>query len=726
MLTTRRLFLLVNFLSFGIFLFAQTQGAQVLVLTSYQSGDVWTDSMVRTLVERPQPDEIGQLYLEYLDFRRNSDPLYPQTLFHYLQEKYRDKPLDLVMIADDDALNFYFANREQLFGSLPGVFMGINNVSPQRLDGQTNLTGVNERLSMAQTLDLALKLFPKTQKIYGIVDEKSPVSVANLALFRTVTQNYSRDYDIIELMGFDEEQAREVLPNLPPYSLVLRTMSLLNKNGGYISLAESMVVISEYSSAPVFTFWDFDLGIGAVGGEVISADQQTTKALELALQVLRGTPADDIPLVMESPNIPILDYEVLSRFDFDPAGIPPDAIVLNRPVTFYAQYRGYIWSAIVIFGVLALSLGLTVSMLFLRRRAEAALQESEAFYRAYVDNAPLGILLADSSGNYIDANPEASAMTGYSLDEFRTKSVIDLVDEEYKQEAQKLFSTLAENGRNSFEVPIRTKWGEFRWWNIAATELIDGCYLGFHEDITARKAAQEAAQVAIRAKTVFLANMSHEIRTPINGIMGMLQLLETTNMEYEQAEYVRIAEKSCNRLTRLLTDILDLSRIEAGKMEVHLSEFPVLELSSSIVELFQSMALENGLELRVSVDPTLPPTLVGDELRIQQILFNLVGNALKFTPEGRVEVVIGPGVREEEIYWVDFRVQDTGIGIAPEKVASLFEPFVQAESSYTRSYQGAGLGLSIVQKLVDLLQGTIEVESDLGEGTVFMVRLPFS
>jgi len=237
--------------------------------------------------------------------------------------------------------------------------------------------------------------------------------------------------------------------------------------------------------------------------------------------------------------------------------------------------------------------------------------------------------------------------------------------------------------------------------------------------------SREKAEQASRTKSEFLANMSHEVRTPLNGIVGMLQLLEMTSPTKEQSDYIRTAMQSANRLTRLISDILDISKIEAGKLQLVETEFDVAEIEESIRDMFTLEARKKGLQLRFSHDQNLPMKFVGDEARLRQILFNLVGNALKFTDAGdvRVDISLLP-VSRGSFHRLLLSVSDSGIGISDDSLRDIFEPFVQVEGSYTRRFQGVGLGLSIVRKLVLLLDGTIAIDSTEGEGTSVCISLP--
>ncbi len=278
---------------------------------------------------------------------------------------------------------------------------------------------------------------------------------------------------------------------------------------------------------------------------------------------------------------------------------------------------------------------------------------------------------------------------------------------------------------------LRHKSGDYVWIMAMARVLRDASgapsrMVGIHIDVTEQRRAREQAEAANKAKSEFLATMSHEIRTPMNGVLGMLQLLQDTAPSAEQTQYISMAQQSAVSLLAIIDDILDLSKVEAGRLETETIPFSPAAEVPSLAELFRLRAESKGLELHVAVDPSLPPALLGDPQRLRQIASNLLANALKFTERGSVFVSLGGAPLPDGRFELTLTVRDTGIGISEEARRRLFTPFSQADATTTRRYGGTGLGLAICRRLLELMGGTITVESQPGAGALFTVRVPLS
>lgn len=1074
---------------------------EVLVLASYNVGEKWTDDALSGLRSALAPAN-ACLHIEAMDARNQHGGDYHERLEAYLVSKYPSLPFKLVVLLDNAAFDFFMSIRSRFLPNVPVVFCGYNNFTPEILQGITDVTGVNEEVDITGTVNLALQLFPSAKHAAVIAGSRG-VGALNLENFRKAMPEFSRNLEIKELINLSHDEVTTVFDALPNDTLVFRMDNLRAPSGGNLSLEESISVLAQ-GRHPVFTFWDFDMGHGALGGITVSGAAQGDTAGKLALEILQGHSVAQVPVRMRSPNVLMLDYTQLAKFGLSRSLIPHEAVIINVPYSYYTENKRLIWLAITVVAIMGTCILALCLLLVSRRKVERSLRASEERTRLYVESAPLGIFIVDAQGQYLEVNREACRITGFDRAELLSMNVDDLVVPEHGVLAREHLHIIFDLGRTFVELRCRRKDGIVRWWSVAATRISPNCHIAFvdditdrreqeqarciflelldnaehvvvfkdislryiminraftaltgkklqdvlgktdrenfagistpqqindymeydrqalalkqgqsitaeestlandgslrtyltkkfpvyskddtllgtgtmaweitqlkqhqqavqktaellktvmdaipadiyvmapdtyeilfvnkrmldrfgkdrlhlpcwqalrndsgpcrlcplkelladdgpatviwedvnpvtgltfvnldtmiywtdgrkvklqvatdvtslrnmettladtnnrltlaleatsdalwdwhvdtgevyysprwytmlgyepyelpaafetwkmlvhpdditvvepiilqhlktaapyeiefrmrtknheykwilargkvvaqkpeggalrmlgtHMDITERKrsadeliAAKEKAEAANRAKSEFLANMSHEIRTPLNGILGMLQLMQLTPLGLEQTEYTDIAIQSCNRLTRLLSDILDLSRVEAGRLILNQGEINIFSIIQEVVELFIPISRQTGVALQIHVDQSIPETLLGDSTRLQQVLTNIIGNAFKFTIHGTVRVEAYPiPMRSIDEIGILFSIEDTGIGIAQDKIGILFEPFTQASEGFTRTHQGAGLGLSISKKLVQLMGGNIQIESELGKGT---------
>ncbi len=383
-----------------------------------------------------------------------------------------------------------------------------------------------------------------------------------------------------------------------------------------------------------------------------------------------------------------------------------------------------------------------------RRAAERREAASHALLRGVVDAASdFAIVATDTTGLITLFNTGAQQLLGYEVDEMvghQTPLCYHLPQEIAARASEiatasghspsgfaVLVHELAQGHTTAREWTYRRKDGSSLRVMLTLAGIYDADgqvqgYMGISYSIGARKEAEqlmrkarEHAEAASRAKSEFLANMSHEIRTPLNAVLGMAQLIGLTELSKEQRDYVNMIDSAGKALLGILNDILDFSRIEAGRLALTEAPFQLADLINSVAGIMNISARDKDIEVAISVAPEIPPTLHGDQLRLQQVLVNLVGNAIKFTSGGEVTLKIEQVKRTEDNITLRFSVTDTGIGMTEEQIGRLFRPFTQADNSITRRFGGSGLGLVISERLVEMMGGKIGVQSYPGRGSSF-------
>jgi len=371
------------------------------------------------------------------------------------------------------------------------------------------------------------------------------------------------------------------------------------------------------------------------------------------------------------------------------------------------------------------------------RENDRALHESRERYRHIIENANDIIYRTDYKGTFTYVNPASMRITGFDEDELIGRHYLDLIDPDYRDAAHHFYvhQFRSRERISYFEFPMLTKSGVRIWVGQLVLTVMDGDRVAGYEaiarDITQRKGveddlarARDAALQSARAKSEFLANMSHEIRTPLNGVLGTAGLLLGTPLTPEQRDYAEMIRSSGATLLSVVNDVLDLARVEAGKLIIESVDFQLDDLLDDVTEDFAARAAAKRLKFRTFVVPDVVHSLRGDSHRLRQVLLNLVGNAVKFTDRGEIVLTVMQPEESESQVTLRFLVTDTGIGIEPGVQQHLFTPFTQADGTTTRKYGGSGLGLAVSKQLVEAMHGEIGVISVPGEGSTFWFEIP--
>ena len=678
------------------------------------------------------------LDIEFIDSKRFPKAKQIPQFKKALTEKFRYLPrYDAVIVGDDNAFSFALEEQEGLFSDLPIVFLAVNNVA--RAIAQNNnprVTGVVEKSSGEQTLALIDRLYPKAEDIFIVHEEVTPTGKANTARTRkSVRELGLQNVELISTSKLSYAELWQRVSLIPAGSPVMLSGAYRDRDGKRLDYLRLLAEVKKVYLGPIFSSQMHGIGHGVLGGHVVSHLEQGKHAGRIASALLSGVPVSQIKVKDQSPNVFIFDHNELERLRIDPARIPVDATIVNSPNE--GLHNNLEW---LIGGGIALILQMTLIVVLVktirhRRTTQTALRASESRLRAFLDHSPSAMYIKDRDHRMVMANARYLQLHNVTEEEVigkrggtrltaEARAKMEAVDRTVMDSAVPTSSTLTIPNKGYFAVskfPVFDEDGMVigvGGINTDVTKLHEREELLEQAKMNAEATAQQA-QVANRAKSEFLASMSHEIRTPLNGVLGMAGLLLDSPLNEEQRANVETIRSSGGLLLSLLNDILDLSKIEAGKLELEKIDFDVDDILQSVADLWSPKAFAAGIGFSNDNSGVIAPVLRSDPTRIRQILFNFMSNALKFTQAGSIKITVSQERLGDGSIRTRFDVRDTGAGIPAETVSMLFQKFAQADTSITRKHGGTGLGLAISKQLAEAMGGEIGVDSTVGEGSTF-------
>jgi len=718
---------------------------RVFVLNSFNRGYTWTDNMLRGVDDAFAASGIMvETYVTFMDMKRIPPTLpYFSKLKDLIQDGYRGVRFDAVLACDNDALNFMRQYRDELFPGVPVVFCSINDFDERMLDGRKDITGTSENTDYAGTIRAALTLRPATNNIVVVTDATTTGQAHRSAVDKLRASFPQRiGFTHISLADMTLDELAKRLSQLNKDSIVLLLQHFVDINGTTYTVKQSTPLLTKISSVPVFVTTDIRMGLGALGGHVVSGYHHGTIAAQMVTQILRGTDVRTIPVLLDSPNTYMFDYSVMRRFGISASDLPPGSLLINRSVSVLDEYKPYLLATLAV--VIALSGILVYLLLETRRRRtiEEALRETGLQYRTLFESIADTVFVIDQgTGRLLDVNPAATLMYGFSREDFLRMTLADVSAE------SDALSRLT-SAPDPF-VPLR--YHRHKEAGVFPVELTAGSFalhgkmtiIATTRDITERKRAEDALarlNAQLRAKNKELERIvyvaSHDLRGPLVNMAGYGREVEyaveelSTAFETDHAsiEALKVATRapvqemsaalryirsSTSQMDALLTGLLHLAR--SGRASLTITPLDMNELICGVVAAIDFQVKSAGAALYVA---ELPPCR-GDAVQVTQVFTNLLSNALRYLHPDRPGVIRISGIIEGE--HSVYSVEDNGIGIAPAHQEDIFEVFHRLEPSKS---DGEGLGLTIVRQILGRLAGEVGVESTPGEGSRFFVALP--
>ncbi len=712
---------------------------KILILHSYHKGLVWTDREDRGIVDTLRQNPDLSIFTEYLDTKRYKLSCMEKAFGEYLKVKYSENKPDLIICSDNNALNFLKKYHDLLFPRIPIVFCGINDFNKKMLKGfNAPITGVVENFDIPGTVELMGKLNPSLNRIIMLTGASRIADTVRVQAEKQLAGHKIKG-KIEWWQGFSEEKLFSCLALLTVNDAVLFIVFTRDGKGHYCAYDKISSAVVKRSKAPVYVLFAQNIGTGTVGGKVISGINQGRKAAELALYLLKTGKA--LPVIKKSPNQIILDYKALVRSKLRLSGLDEPAIILNRPVSFYAKNRTIIWiSATVFMGMIIAFIGIVYGLIKAKK--------SEAMFRILVEQSPVSIQIFNGAGLTVMANQAWSDLWQAPIDEVVNK--YNVLDDRFLKTTQ-LYDELMEafTGRAVMmsEVeydpadigkPGRKRIVKCIAFPIKYGEQIKRVVL-MQQDITEQKMAEEETRLLheqlnhrnkMNAIGQLAGGIAHDFNNMLSGIMGAAQMLQILqkNPDEKILRLINIILSASERAADLTAKLLAFGRkgkIESTKINVGKIINDTASILKSTIDKKISISVKHEAE---------DDTIVGDNSAMQNALMNLGINAAHAMPDGGDLIFQTENIKLDDNYcnacvfeitsgkYIEINVMDNGCGIKMEYLDRIFEPFFTTKEQG----KGTGLGLAAVYGIVRDHHGAITVYSEEGSGTLFKILLPLA
>ncbi|WP_163340203.1 ATP-binding protein [Desulfopila sp. IMCC35008] len=729
----------------------------VLIIHSYHVGYKWTDDTYRGILEglSPEENEIS-LHVEYLDMKRYySDKRYYQAAL-WLGQKYIETPIDLIIATDDTAFIFLKEFGSTLYPGTPIFFCGTNYLEEEALKGLDNFYGVTEKADISATIQVILDTLPETRQIFIIND----TTVTGRRVHKEIEQAISGFQNSVEFTFLEDIAMADLITkisSLPENSVIFYTFFFRDKNGMTFEYDQTMRLLSRQANRPMFGAWDFNFGLGIVGGKLTSGKQQGLAVASLALSSLNGTPLAQIPRVTSSPNMFMFDYEQLKKHNIALSRLPTESQVFNLPPNFLKQHKKVLIGAALVTSSLIVVITILSINIHRRKRAEKKLRQSEKNFRDIFNNTQEGLYQSTAQGTFIQVNPALAHMMKCSSPQEMMDYYTDIRTQFYPspEDRLKLLSRCEKEQWVKQEITLKCRDGS----EIEVLETLhsvhdeQGKFLYFEGscvDLTEYKKTQELISQTDKMLSLggVSAGIAHEIRSPLSTIALGTQVITSrladdnkanleaaskagTTLEHihayakerELARMLSDIHESALRAGVIVDDMLSYSKKSIGEFE-YTSLIDIVNKTLAFAKkdyTLRNMCRFDAIDIRKDFDDSLPKVYCSSS-KIQQVIFNILKNGAEAMQDAGTQEPSFTLRLIKEHNRARLEIEDNGPGMSTNLQKKIFQPFFTTKSKE----KGTGLGLSVSSFIIkENHHGDLQVDSTPGMGTTFIILLPY-
>jgi PAS domain S-box-containing protein len=718
--------ILFLFFIFTLHVFALEPTKNILLIQSYHKGYKWTDDMSKVVEKRFQNRDDVSLTTVYMDTKKIDSPSYLEKLFKLYEERFKDRGLDLVMAADNNALDFVLKHHEHLFKDLPVVFMGINNFNEAMLD-KNNMrlftTGVVEEVDIDKNIALILNMQPKVKKILIINDQSKTGYAIKRDIFKALPK-YKGQVVFEYVDNIEISNLKDKIYNLPKNTVILLVLLFKDKTGKFFTYKESLKLVRKIANVPIYGLWDFYLGEGIVGGVLTSATAQAESACDMVEKILKGSQPIDIPILTKSPNKYMFDYLELENYKIKIPSNISNYEIINQPFSFYREYKYLVWSAISFIFTIVFILVLLIINVARRKKSELTLTNQLKFISVLMDTIPNPLNYKNLDGVFIGCNKAFARLFGKEKEEIIGKTVYDLFKEDVAKKQTMLEEKLfKDKGTVNFKEVLHLPNNESRIfaYNKTVYENKDGAIGGIvsiMDDVT--KTIEQEQFMIQQSKLAEMGEMvaaiAHQWNEPLVELSAILQDMEFSYNqndinELKMREFVNESMIQIMYMSQTLKDFRNFLKPSSEKVV-----FCAKKALNDVLEIVGRQIFYAHINMVVTCKDDYVPAY-GYENEFKQVLLNIINNAKHkmISQKSGKNISIHVEAKSDS---ARIQISDDGGPIPNEIINFIFDPY------FTTKKEGTGLGLYMAKVIIEeKMDGKIDVYNYLNK-VIFNIVVP--